>query len=86
MLTCRDLVQNLASDYLDVQLTWRQRAAVRFHLLICNHCRRFIRQLRLVRSLLARRSEPQPEESEVREIAERLYRRQQGSSGHPKNS
>jgi predicted anti-sigma-YlaC factor YlaD len=86
MLTCRELVQTLATDYLDVQLTWRERAAVRFHLLICNHCRRFMRQMALVRSLLARRSEPPPAEPEVQEIAQRLYRQQQGLTGDPKNS
>jgi predicted anti-sigma-YlaC factor YlaD len=82
MLTCRDLAQTLASDYLDDQLAWRQRVGVRFHLLICNHCRRFIRQLTLVRSLLVRRPERPPPESEVKELAERLYRQQQGRSGH----
>jgi predicted anti-sigma-YlaC factor YlaD len=84
MLTCRELAQTMASDYLDAQLTWRERAAVRFHLLICNHCRRFMRQLTLVRGLLARRSEPPPAEPKVREIAERLSRQQQSLAGDPK--
>jgi len=83
MLTCRELAQTLASDYLDAQLTWRQRAAVRFHLLICNHCRRFMRQMALVRSLLARRSEPPPSEPEVKKLVERLSRQQQGLTGDP---
>ena len=83
MLSCRELVQIRASDYLDDQLSWRQRAGVRFHLLICNHCRRFMRQLALVRSVLARRPEPPTAEAEVRVLAERLYRQHQHQAGHP---
>jgi len=46
MLKCRDIA-NQASDYLDDNQTLRQRLAVAVHLLICGHCRAFIRQLRL---------------------------------------
>jgi anti-sigma factor ChrR (cupin superfamily) len=73
MLTCRELVQTMASDYLDDQLSWRQRIGVRFHLFICNNCRRFIRQLTLVRYVLARRPEPPPAEPEITALAEHLY-------------
>jgi len=83
MLTCRDLAQTLASDYLDDQLSWRQRLGVRFHLLICEHCRRFVHQLALVRGLLARRPEPPPAESEVKALAGRLYHQHQSRTGHP---
>jgi len=83
MLTCRELVQSRASDYLDSQLNWRARAGVRFHLLICDQCRRFMHQLALVRSLLAGRPEPEPEETEVRSLAERLYREHRHRAGHP---
>ncbi len=52
MLTCRELAHRHASDYVDGQLGWRARLSVRFHLLICDHCRRFLAQLRQVRKLL----------------------------------
>ena len=52
MLSCRDLAHHYASDYLDDQLGWRPRLGVRFHLLICEHCRRFVAQLRKVQQLL----------------------------------
>ncbi len=52
MLSCRDLAHHYASDYLDDQLGWRSRLGVRFHLLICEHCRRFVTQLRKVQKLL----------------------------------
>jgi predicted anti-sigma-YlaC factor YlaD len=73
MLTCRELVQNLTSDYLDGQLTIWQWIAVRFHLLICAHCQRFMRQMRLVRGLLARRPTPAPTQDEVSTLAAHLH-------------
>ncbi len=83
MLTCRELVRTLASDYLDDQLNWRQRIGVRLHLLICDHCRRFVRQLTLVRGVLSRRPEPPPAETEVTALAERLYHLHEQRTGHP---
>jgi len=86
MLTCRELVQSRASDYLDSQLNWRARAGVRFHLLICDHCRRFMHQLAVVRNLLAAWPGPateEAEETEVRSLAERLYREHRHRAGHP---
>ena len=47
MLKCRELVHE-ADRLLDDDLNWRGRLAVRFHLLICHHCRRYVRQLRLL--------------------------------------
>lgn len=45
MLKCRDVPQQTTS-LLAGQLDWRQRLALRLHLLICGHCRRYVRQLR----------------------------------------
>jgi len=47
MLKCRD-VTAMASDYLDHNLTARDRWRIRLHLLICIQCRRFFDQLRRV--------------------------------------
>ncbi|MFT3929395.1 MAG: zf-HC2 domain-containing protein [Spongiibacteraceae bacterium] len=52
MLSCRELAHRHASDYLDGQLGWRARLGVRFHLMLCDNCRRFVAQLRKVRVLL----------------------------------
>lgn len=49
MLTCKELVA-LSSDLLDSQLGLREKLAVRRHLLLCRHCRRFIRQMRLTQA------------------------------------
>lgn len=51
MLTCKELVAH-SSDYLDGQLTLRQRLAVRAHLAMCGNCRRFIRQMKLTQAVI----------------------------------
>ncbi|MBH9304960.1 zf-HC2 domain-containing protein [Pseudomonas aeruginosa] len=49
MLSCKELVAR-SSDCLDGQLDFRGQLAVRSHLLMCRHCRRFIRQMRLTQA------------------------------------
>ncbi|MEX0903697.1 MAG: zf-HC2 domain-containing protein [Pseudohongiellaceae bacterium] len=44
MLNCRNITRN-ASDYLERHLVWRQRLAIRLHLMMCRHCSRFVSQL-----------------------------------------
>lgn len=51
MLTCKEQVAR-SSDYLDGQLTFRERLLVRHHLMFCADCRRFIRQMRLMQATL----------------------------------
>ena len=51
MLSCRELSET-ATDYLEGKLTLRQRASVKFHLLMCKHCRAYIDQLAKTVSLL----------------------------------
>ena len=77
MLTCKELVA-LSSDYLDGQLTLRQRLAVRAHLAMCGNCRRFIRQMKLTQAVI--RQMPEEELPELDALAERLAqdRRNQG--------
>jgi hypothetical protein len=48
MLNCKQ-TSLLVSQSLDRPLTWRERLAVRIHLLICVYCRRFTQQLKLIR-------------------------------------
>lgn len=59
MLTCKQYVAR-SSDYLDAQLTYRERLRVRHHLLFCPNCRRFTRQLRLMSAALKTLAEPLP--------------------------
>lgn len=69
MLTCKEQVAR-SSDYLDGQLSFRQRLRVRHHLLFCPNCRRFIRQMRLMQATL--RAMPEESVQGVDELAERL--------------
>jgi hypothetical protein len=43
----------LASESQDRELTWKQRWALRVHLLLCGSCRRMMRQLESLRALMA---------------------------------
>jgi hypothetical protein len=45
MLSCREVVKN-ADTLLARELPWRQRLAMSIHLLICHHCRNYVRQLK----------------------------------------
>lgn len=51
MFSCKD-VTDRASDHLEGVLPWRAALQLRAHLLICNHCRRLLRQLRAVSGAL----------------------------------
>ena len=77
MLTCKELVAH-SSDYLDGQLSLRQRLAVRAHLAMCGNCRRFIRQMKLTQAVI--RQMPDEELPDLDALAERLAqsRRNQG--------
>ncbi len=44
MPACRDVAAAIASETLARRL-WHQRLAVRIHLLMCRHCRRYAAQL-----------------------------------------
>lgn len=45
MLTCKQVVRILGSDE---PLTLRQRMGLRFHLMMCRHCSRFSKHLKMV--------------------------------------
>jgi predicted anti-sigma-YlaC factor YlaD len=77
MLSCKELVAQ-SSDYLDLQLSLRQRLAVRTHLAMCRNCRRFIRQMRL--SQLVLRRLPQGQNAELDALAQRLAELRRQSS------
>lgn len=69
MLTCKEQVAR-SSDYLDGQLSFRERLLVRHHLMFCPNCRRFIRQMRLMQATLKKL--PQPSVPDLDHLAEKL--------------
>ena len=69
MLTCKEQVAR-SSDYLDGQLSFRERLMVRHHLMFCPNCRRFIRQMRLMQATLKIMPEAPVKDADA--LAERL--------------
>ncbi len=47
MLSCREVVDD-ADRWIAGELSWRQRLAMRLHLSMCRHCRRYIHQLKML--------------------------------------
>ncbi len=50
-LSCKDIVE-LSSDYIEGSSSSPNRLSVRFHLLMCHHCRRFIRHKKIANEYL----------------------------------
>ena len=81
---CKDITQELASDGFREASLWK-RLTVRFHLLMCRHCRRYALQLRTIgeiaRDLWGPQSEdPSTLEGLKREILETTRRDHEGGS------
>ena len=45
MLNCKEVTRKVASDYFSAASRW-ERFMMRFHLMMCRHCRRYQRQIR----------------------------------------
>ena len=71
MFSCRDYAE-LASQSLDLPLTFRQRVRLRIHLWLCSPCRRFRDHAIYLRAALRRRpvSAPAPESDACARLSE----------------
>ncbi len=49
MLTCQEVSRAIASDEF-ATAGWRRRLSIKFHLLMCRHCRRYSRQIEAIGS------------------------------------
>lgn len=47
MLSCKE-ASRLLSQSLDRKLSWKERLELRFHLFICDMCKRFAKQLKIM--------------------------------------
>lgn len=64
MLRCRNVAE-LTTDYLEHELPWWTRLQIRIHVIACRHCRRYLRQVRKLVTLLAHLpSEAPPQRTE----------------------
>lgn len=82
MLKCREVEAN-SSRLLDGDLPLRTRLAMRMHLLICVHCRRFVRHLAQVRDMMRVRGRPAVPDDTVADVHRRLL---QAKSEHSTKS
>jgi predicted anti-sigma-YlaC factor YlaD len=74
MLTCKQTARLVSLSY-DKRLSWRERLGVRLHLLVCDACRNFGRQMRFLRAAARRFAREQPEtDQRVRLSPEALER------------
>lgn len=82
MLKCRDVEQRADALVDNEPLPWRERMALRLHLLICHHCRRYVRQLRQLVTSLHRPPEPASPE-QVDRIMQRIPEQGVGNGPDP---
>lgn len=75
MLKCKDVVEKADALVDGSPLTWRERLAMRLHLLICHHCRRYVRQLRALLNNLPRNPDSL-DDARTRDVLERLHKSQ----------
>ena len=66
MLTCKEFSRALASDDLE-SAPWARRLGVRFHLLMCRHCRRYRAQLQAIGATARRKFGGQSADEETLE-------------------
>lgn len=77
MLKCREVPQEIEGMH-DGQLGWRRQIALRLHLLICHHCRRYVRQLGvMLRALHQQPCTEKLEDRHVQQIVDRLPQKAQ---------
>jgi anti-sigma factor RsiW len=76
MLTCKELVAR-SSDLLDGELSFRERMAMRRHLMLCRNCRRFIKQMKLAQAVV--RLMPESQGADVDSLAAHLAQKRRES-------
>ncbi len=69
MLSCKELVAR-SSGLLDGELSFRERMAMRRHLMLCRNCRRFIKQMKLTQAVV--RLLPESQGAELDDLAAHL--------------
>jgi len=77
MLSCKD-VSETVTDHLEGSTTFRERAALRFHLLICKHCRRFYHQFKIAAGVSGQLGSEvsEPTDEEIDELVRKLKARE----------
>ncbi|QGX39352.1 anti-sigma factor [Permianibacter aggregans] len=71
MLSCKNIAEH-AGDIHDRQLPLSRRLAVRLHLMLCNACRRFLKQYALAATTGAKAMERRQTEGDAEQVLRRI--------------
>ncbi len=71
MLKCRD-IERMSGQLQDDELNWRQRMSTRMHLMMCHHCRRFVRQFTAIKKLAELSVTEQATDDEVQSVMDKI--------------
>jgi predicted anti-sigma-YlaC factor YlaD len=74
MLSCKHTVEQ-GSDYIEGELSFRRKVEMKMHLMICVHCRRYVKQLRQTISMLANSRYKEPSELQIEELKQAYMER-----------
>ena len=75
MISCKEVVKTVSSED---RSSWRKNLRVRFHLMICRHCRKFAQQLEIMKSSfkkLFKSKTAQVSEETIRKLEDDAIRR-----------
>lgn len=72
MLKCKDVVERADALVDGTPLGWRERFALRMHLLMCHHCRRYVRQLQALVSSLRRPPSETTSQDKIEAVLDKL--------------
>ena len=86
MVNCKEVTRKIASDEF-AEAGWKERLAVRLHLLLCRHCRGYAAQLRSIgaaaRNLLGSRTQ---DPSALKRLERKILERSLGGPKDPTGS
>lgn len=74
MPSCREVSDRLAEGEVE-NLPWFTRLLLRWHLSMCEHCRRFARQIELISRALREHWNHQPSPERLKELKRRIMAR-----------
>ncbi len=81
MLTCKDVAKAIGQDEWRTA-SWRRRLALRVHLLMCRHCRRYAAQIRVIGTAARSLFREQGEDPKALErLQERILSRRKSTPG-----
>ncbi len=76
MLSCKDVSENV-TDHLEGTSSFLDRILLRLHLLLCQHCRRFVRQFKIAVSVSGRigKTVDEPSDEDIDDLLRKLKTR-----------